>query len=78
MLSAKETRLRVREFESSTTAQTLRDIELAITIAADRGLTEIRHLTYVESDYDQIISILKEQGYTADLDRQLAFIRVAW
>ena len=64
MLSAKEARLRVREFENSTTAQTLRDIELAIIRAADRGLAKIRHPTYVEPDYNQIISILKEQGYS--------------
>ena len=89
MLSAKEARLRVREFENSTTAQTLRDIELAIIKAADRGLTEIRHPTYVEPDYNQIISILKEQGYavslelqpaftTDDIRLQLAIIMVAW
>lgn len=78
MLSAKEARLRVREFESSLTAQILRNIEIAITEAADRGMSEICHLTDVESDYNQIISMLKEQGYTAELDRRLAFIRVAW
>lgn len=78
MLSAKEARLRVREFESSLTAQTLRNIELAITRAADRGLSEIRYPTYVEPDYNQIISILRELGYAASLDPQLAFIKVAW
>lgn len=78
MLSAKEARLRVREFESSHTAQTLRNIELAIIKAADRGLSEIRHPTYVEPDYNQIISILREQGYAASLDPQLAYITVAW
>ena len=78
MLSAKEARLRVKEFESSLTAQTLRDIELAIIKAADRGLSEIRHPTYVDPDYNQIISILKEQGYTVNLYTQLAIIRVAW
>jgi len=78
MLSAKEARLRVREFENSLTAQTLRNIELAITRAADRGLSEIRYPTYVEPDYNQIISILRELGYAASLDPQLAFITVAW
>lgn len=78
MLSAKEARLRVREFERSHTAQALRDIELAIIKAADRGLAEIRHPTYVEPDYTKIISILKDQGYTVSLDQQLAFIKVAW
>ena len=78
MLSAKEARLRVREFENSTTAQTLRDIEQAIIKAADRGLSEILHPTYVEPDYNQIISILKEQGYVVTLAPQLSFIRVGW
>ena len=78
MLSAKEARLRVRKFESSHTAQILRDIELAIIKAADRGLAEILHPTYVEPDYNQIISILKEQGYAVSLDRQLAYIKVVW
>lgn len=73
MLSAKEARLRVREFESSLTAQILRDIELAIIRAADRGLAKIRHPTYVEPDYNQIISILKEQGYAVSLELQPAF-----
>ena len=89
MLSAKEARLRVRKFESSHTAQTLRDIELAIIRAANRGLAKILHPTYVAPDYSQIISILKEQGYTVSLELQpafttddirlqLAIIRVAW
>ena len=78
MLSAKEARLRVRKFENSATAQTLRNIELDIIKAADRGLAEIRHPTYIEPDYNQIISILKEQGYAVSLDPQLAYITVAW